>query len=1152
MREHQAQNLALRKNRVLWFLLFFVFVLCDTVVAVDQKVWRAIPGGRLRGLAAFNTNSPPGFKQLHNADIGVSFTNTLPHLLASFRQFSLNGAGVALGDFDNDGLPDVFFCNKGGPNKLYRNLGLWHFQDVTEAMGLSATNKSSTGALFADSNGDGWQDLVITVFGESSEILINNNGKSFTKLATPLFGSSRGNMTSIAASDVDGDGRLDLYFCNFGLESIGGDGITLATRVINGETKVQGRFANRAKIINGKLVEYGDQDILLGNLGDRGFQPRNWEDFFRNTEGKPLRAPWDFGLAVQIRDINGDGAPDIYVCNDFQTPDRLWLNDKTGKFKLAPTRTQRTMAYASMGVDFADINRDGLLDFITVEMLPKLNTRRVQERLPHEIGRREWNSGLELEQVARNCLYLNVGDGTYSEIAQFAGLAATDWSWTPLFLDVDLDGFEDLLVTNGNLKDMNHWDAIGADKTAHQGVLSKRDLPLITPNAAYRNQRDLTFSDMHSAWGFNATNISQGMATADLDGDGDLDVVVNCLNSPPLFYRNESSASRLKVKLAGSPPNRFGVGAQILVRNGAVLQSQEIICGGQYLSASEMVRTFAGFSHTNLLDIEVRWRNGRRSFLSQVPTNTELEVEETSSIIIEKKGHDPSRIETSLFSLTEGPPSREAALPEFDDYATQPLLHRKMSHAGPGLAVADFNQDGRPDLLVGAKSGGKMTVELNLASGWEKWEPNQLSGFGEFGSGTPETPTREWNFDESIVGQAASVVTWTNSSGELNLAATISSGQGGTGQVRIARLRRGQLVGSVALLLGNNPSALAVGDLNGDGKMELFVGGASIKDRWPMPSQSVLLRETKRGWERDEAVTTALGACGLVSAAQWVDINGDHQSDLVTVGEWGAPQIYINKHGVLQSVGGEWGVADQQGWWNGLAAGDFDRDGKLDLLISNWGLNTPWSSASNSTIKWGYGDRDGASSFVLIEAAFDPLLRFITPQRSLGELAEVWTGFRERFPTHASFSAISIDEAWGHAAPRMQGVEAKQWNTTLFLNRGNRFEARPLPQIAQLAPAFGIGVADLNGDGFLDAVLAQNFFALRPGVSRCDAGQGLVLLGDGGGGFRPLTSTESGVATEGEQRAVVIADFNDDGEPDFAVSEYGQPVKIWQTITAPK
>lgn len=1122
-----------------WFrlLLLLCGFFCSLLVNSAKEEWQQMGGSKYRKLPSAATNLSVGLNLLNPETLGISFTNTLPDLLMRTRQYSLNGAGLALGDYDGDSLPDIFFCNKGGSSKLYKNLGGWRFADVTESTGVSCKDQSSTGALFADLNGDGWLDLLVTAFGGPNAVFLNESGKKFTNITISSGFSSRGNMTSMAAADIDGDGGLEIYVCNFGLESIGGDGISLATRVIDGQTKVQGRFANRAIINHGRLLELGDQDWVLGSLNAGRFQNRDWEFFFTDAAGKPMRAPWDFGLAVQFRDINGDGMPDIYVCNDFQTPDRLWLNDGIGKFKLAPTHSQRTQPYASMGVDFADFNRDGLLDYFAVEMLPTKRTSRIQAALPYQSGSRAKNSINEQEQVARNCLYLNRGDGTYAEIAQMSGVSASDWSWCPLFIDLDLDGYEDLLISNGNLKDLNNLDD-AESKNGAQGNASSLFLqPLLTPNSVYRNRKDLTFADMQGNWGFNATNISQGMAMADLDGDGDMDVVVNTLNGPPLIYRNECIAPRLKVRLKGLAPNQHGVGGLIYVRSAGLVQMQEIICGGQYLSSSEMARTFAGFSITNHVEVEVRWRSGHRTILKDVPANGELIVIETASPESALKA-PPVENGSPLFQLSNTTTGLQDGGTEFDDFAHQSLLPRKLSHVGPRLVSADINEDGRMDLFFGSSAGGRLSVVINHQEGWKKWIPPQSTN-----------STNQWGFEEVLSGQTQSVASWTNRSGELMLAASISAGQGGTGQVRIAHIQKGQLKETITLHFNHsNPTALAPGDVDGDGIQELFVGGGPVQGRWPESTESFLLRRTPQGWKKDDSLTPILHSTGLVNSALWIDLDGDAKKDLVTVGEWGAPHIYYNKNGTLVSASAGVGLEEMKGWWNDIAGGDFDGDGKMDLLISNWGLNTPWSGSSTQSANWSYGEIEGATSFVVLEAAFDPELQQIVPQRPLNELAAVWPGLRERFPTHAAFSKISVGEVLGNVAPGMKRAEAGYWKSTLFLNRGRHFEPHPLPPAAQIAPVFGIGVADFNGDGHLDAFLAQNFFAIRPALSRCDAGQGLVLLGDGKGEFQPLGNRSSGVVMEGEQRSVVVADFNGDRKPDVAVTQYGQPVTIWNAV----
>jgi hypothetical protein len=447
---------------------------------------------------------------------------------------------------------------------------------------------------------------------------------------------SRGGGTSLALGDLEGDGDLDLYVAYFGIEAILREGGRVSYGMVNGQPVVTGRHARRLKVVGGQLVELGEQDALYLNDGKGKFTAVNWTEFFRDEDGRPVSvAPLDFGLAVQIRDINEDGFPDIYVCNDFQTPDRVWLNDGRGHFRAMPSLALRNMSYASMGVDFADIDRDGRLDFITVDMLSREHSRRLRQLssmppLARKIGAIE-----EREEVPRNALYWNRGDGTYAEIAWLSGVAASEWSWTPVFLDVDLDGFEDLLISAGSLYDVMDRD-VATD--ARKGLsLYPR---LNTGNLAFRNRGDLTFEDVGRAWGFESQQISHGMALADIDADGDLDLAINCANAAPLIYRNDSSAPRVAVRLRGLPPNTQGIGAQIKLLGGAVpVQSQEMICGGRYLSGDQALRVFAAGDVDREMQIQVTWRSGRRTVVKGVRANRIYEVDEPK----EMKDQSPTR-----------------------------------------------------------------------------------------------------------------------------------------------------------------------------------------------------------------------------------------------------------------------------------------------------------------------------------------------------------------------------------------------------------------------------------------------------------------------------------------------------------------------------
>ena len=582
------------------------------------------------------------------ADTGLNFTNQLRDDRAFTNRNLLSGSGVAAGDVDGDGRIDLFFCGLDNANVLYRNLGGWRFQEVTrESPAMACEGWDCTGAAFADVDGDGDLDLLVNALGRGTHLFINDGKGSFTRKADSGLATNTGS-TSMALADIDGDSDLDLYVANFRPTTIRDNPTTRFTiaRVANqpAVTHVDGRAATAIDLTNrfmvtgaGEVLEYGEPDRLYENDGTGRFTEISFTSGrFVDASGAALKeAPRDWGLAVQFRDFTGDGAPDIYVCNDYWTPDRIWINDGKGSFRDAGEQAIRSTSLSSMGVDFADVNRDGHPDCMVVDMLARNHSQR-QEQVSELPMYRAMPGDFSRLQLAQNTLQLNRGDGTFAQIGAFCGVEASEWSWTPIFLDVDLDGWEDLLVSNGHRRDFQNADASAAIQeslaTKRLTSAARREImemfpPLPTVIAAFRNYGDLTFADKSEEWGLTAKELSHGACLADLDGDGDLDLVLNNLGSACGVYRNDAVAGRVSVRLMGAGENRFGVGAKITVRTGTLEQTQEIISGGRYLSSDAPERMFA-FPTERTGVIEVRWRNGRTTVVRDVKANHRYVVRE--------------------------------------------------------------------------------------------------------------------------------------------------------------------------------------------------------------------------------------------------------------------------------------------------------------------------------------------------------------------------------------------------------------------------------------------------------------------------------------------------------------------------------------------
>lgn len=1086
----------------------------------------------------------PGFRRLAAPRTGVAFTNVLSERTVALNRVTENGSGLALGDVDGDGLCDVYICGLERDNALYRNLGDWKFEEIAAKAGVACTNELSTGAAFADIDADGDLDLLVTSIGGGTRAFLNDGHALFTELTQSRLVKRFGAM-SMALGDLDGDGDLDLYVTNYRTIVARDElpAVRASVRVANGQLVVAppNRFvAYRWPNGMANVFELPERDFMYVNLGGGNFAPAAWTNgnFFEASGDLLDKVPLDWGLSVMIRDINGDLRPDLLVCNDFfHSPDRIWINRGGGSFRQASNREFSKVSLASMAVDVADINRDGHDDLFFVEMLPRDPQYRQSHR--DNLAKADMNEALRAAlgnrpyrpEIPRNTLFLNRGNGTYAEIAEFAGVDASDWSWSAIFLDVDLDGYEDLLIASGHNHDVQDADVLrelsrsrSAD-TLEQRIenLSKFKRLAIAP-AAFRNAGGLAFTEQAAAWGLAEPGVANAMALGDLDGDGDLDLVMNMLNEGVRLYENRAPGPRLAIRLRGTPENRAGIGARITVAGGPVRQSQTMIAGGRYLSSDDTMRVFAAKDAQTPLAVTVDWPNGEsRRYEGLLPNRIYELAIDAGTKVPEATALPPK----PLFSdaTTTLAAAHRASPPS--DFEAQPLLPWKLRALGPGLTWADVDQDGDDDLLVPADVSTSLHVRRN-------------------DGGTNFATAKSTSWKPSALPQQAVAVVRTGSAPPDILATESAFDR--PGQTSVVRMltQNTSLPAPTPSALG----AMAIADVDADGELDLFCGGRAIPGTYPHAASSTLFRYREGGWVLDETASIPFRDLGLVSSAVFADLNNDGFPELVLACEWGPIRIFTNTRGSLQESTRDFGLHTKTGWWNSIAAGDFDGDGRTDLVAGNWGQNSKYSRQFDKPLRIWFGDFAGRGAVDIIEAFHSESLGKYVPREDWETLSRTLPFIAESAKSFADFSRLGVEEILGPRAATAGVLEVATLDSMVLLNRGDHFLPLPLPAQAQFTPVFGIGVGDFDGDDRQDLVLAQNLFDTRWSTGPLDAGVGLLLRGKGDGYFEPLSVLESGIDCGGQQRGVAVTDYDADGRLDMAIAQHGNVVKLFHNESA--
>ena len=1079
-----------------------------------------------------------GFRRLFSPETGVGFKNLLDNERSIRNRNLLSGSGVAAGDFDGDGWCDLYFCGLDNGNRLYRNLGGWKFEDVTERTGVACAGQDSTGAGFADIDGDGDLDLLVNALGNGTRLFRNDGNFNLIETTKECGLASTAGSMSMTLADIDGDRDLDLYVANFHPTTIKDRPNTkIRVNLVNGQPVVQSvngvstgepSLAGRYEISqNRDILEYGEPDFLFINDGKGKFTKADYLERFRNENGERLaKLPMDWGLAARFADINQDGSPDLYICNDLFTPDRIWMNDGKGRFLAIAKLAIRNTSTFSMGVDFADYDRDGDTDFFVVDMLSRDHEMQ-HVQISEIVSKNEPHTLLNSRpQISRNTLHVNRSDNTFAELGYYANVEASEWSWGPIFLDVDLDGYEDILVTNGQLRDFQNADmATRVEAEKKRGALSQKGIlslislfpDLRTPNVAFKNNRDGTFSDFSVEWGFAEPGISQGMALADLDNDGDMDVIMNNLLEEAGIYENLATGLRVRIELRGLNGNRFGIGSKVAINQGGSIQQQEIISGGRYLSSGQAIRSFG--VQTGGFELTVTWPSGRVSQLSSSKANHAYIISEPNKpgLVNRAKPHP-----TPLFKDVSGVLGHSHFDEPFLDFRRQLLIPNKYSQPGPGLCWHDINRDGWDDLIISSGAGRRLAMFRNGKDGTFKSITSPI--------------LKPANWDQTML------LPFTPTGGGPALIAGVSNYE--SGSIELPSIMSFDFAGRKATGFRTGETS-SVGpmcqiDLDRDGDLDLFVGGRIVPGQYPSPANSVLLENQDGKF----VVAHEWLNLGMVQGAVFSDLTGDNRPELILSLHWDSLRVFSWAKGSWKAreITAEIGLGPYRGWWNGIATGDFNNDGRMDIAASNWGLNWRYKPTSSNPIRVYYGDLDGDGAVDAIES-----IRRNgkwQPARRLGILRAAIPLVGERVSSFDQMGRSSVEQVFGGLLESASILEAVEFRSMIFLNLIDGMKPIQMPPEAQWAPGFGLVVEDFDGDRNQDLFIAQNFFATNPEYSRCDAGRGLLMLGNGFGEFKAIAASQSGVVAYGEQRACAVSDFNRDGRMDLAIGQNNAQTKL--------
>ena len=1079
------------KRYLIKFLFSIVLLSCtpnkESSTSIDSKIFANVTP----------TSTGINFKNILTENDSINYF-TFPYLY--------EGGGIATGDINNDGLLDLYFTGNQVSNKLYLNKGNLQFEDITEKAGVSGDDRWYTGVTISDVNGDGFLDIYCSVGGKfgpkNNQLFLNNGDGTFLDKSVEFGIDDNGDSLQGTFFDYDKDGDLDLYVANYPPTSFSTPTFLYVYMMNN--------------------VKDQQSDHLYRNDGNK---------FTDVTDEANVRS-YGLSLSATVGDLNNDSWPDIYVSNDFRSPDFMYINNQDGTFKEVLKNATSQTAFYGMGVDISDINNDGNLDIYQADMDAKIN-RRKKANMGNMVPSLFWeavNAGFHY-QYMHNCMQLNTGfnkEGIpyFSNVSRITGTSSTDWSWGPLIADYDNDGLKDLFVTNGTRREVNNNDYFDDLKTAKLTKESLLERSLNIPsekidNFIYRNNGNLDFEQANDLWGIKYEGFSNGAVYADLDNDGDLEIVINNIDDFATVFENRSTEinNYIKIKFEGTSKNKFGIGNRVYVKTNGQTQMQELTLSRGFQSSVAPELHFGLNKSDKIDELKVVWSQGETQILKDVSANQTLVLNSKNASIIENKNEQNINI---LFSEIKNIfPEFKHEENEFDDFLKQVLLPHKMSSFGPALSIGDLNNDGLEDYFVGGSQGFEGNIFIQTKTGFLKKELEifKADRLSEDVGALIFDADQDGDNDLYVVSGGYE---FKENSELLQDRLYINDGKGNFTKAEE----------NVLPEMLSSGSRVYNADFNKDGKDDLLVLGRQMPGNYPFAANSYLLKNTsekgKAHFEKYEELTGNLFEnLGMATSAVITDFNNDDWLDIIIVGEWMPIKIYKNNKTGFEEVSEQMGLTDDTtGWWWSINEGDFDNDGDLDYILGNNGLNYKYQAKKDETFDIYVKDFDKNNKEDIVLSYYNEGEQY--PLRGRSCSSQQIPAIKFKFKNFETFSEATLVDVYSkQSLDSSLHYQVKSFASVYLENKGDTFKIHNLPVDAQLSSINKILVDDYDDDGNLDALIAGNLFVSEIETPRNDAGYGLFLKGNGKGDFTSVPVYESGFFVPGDVKDMATIKVKD-------------------------